>query len=216
MGRQYRKQYQVPYSVWPCWVHKSYDLLLISERVLDELKRTIFVDMKTMDIIPRDPIGLSYWIIQNLPLEDGQRLQLLSINNPNQRLRAELSILQQCQILCCRECDHAVARQTDVFSMSKEGPQGAYVNPFGHVHETLTVHKADGIKVITPPSTEFSCFPGYSWAITECAYCRNHMGWLFTATKSHLQPEKFWGLCRGSLKPRLKIDDGEDKFTLVM
>ena len=51
--------------------------------------------MKTMDIIPRDPIGLSYWIIQNLPLEDGQRLQLLSINNPNQRLRAELSILQQ-------------------------------------------------------------------------------------------------------------------------
>lgn len=184
--------------------------------MLDELKRTIFVDSETVAIIPRDPIDLSYWIIQNLPLEDSQRLQLLAINNPNQRLRAELSILQKCQVLCCRECDHAVARQTDVFSMSKEGPQGAYVNPFGHVHETLTVHKADGIRVITPPSTEFSWFPGYSWAITECAYCRNHMGWLFTATKNHLRPTKFWGLCRGSLKPLLKIDDEDGKFTLVM
>lgn len=56
----------------------------------------------------------------------------------------------------------------------------------------------------------------YSWAITECAYCRNHMGWLFTATKNHLRPTKFWGLCRGSLKPLLKIDDEDGKFTLVM
>ena len=42
------------------------------------------------------------------------------------------------------------------------------------------------------------------------------MGWLFIATKSHLQPDKFWGLCRGSLKPRLEVDSEDGKFTLVM
>ena len=89
----YKKQYKIPYTPWPCWIYKSYDLLLVSQRVLEELKRTIFVSSETVDIIPRDPIDLSYWIIQNLPLEDSQRLQLLAINNPNQRLRAELSIL---------------------------------------------------------------------------------------------------------------------------
>jgi len=91
----YKKQYRIPYSPWPCWIYRSYDLLLISQHVLDELRRTIFIDGKTAAIIPRDPIDLSYWIIQNLPLEDSQRLQLLAINNPNQRLRAELSILQK-------------------------------------------------------------------------------------------------------------------------
>lgn len=94
----YKKQYKIPYSPWPCWIYKSYDLLLVSQRVLDELKRTIFVDSETVAIIPRDPIDLSYWIIQNLPLEDSQRLQLLAINNPNQRLRAELSILQKVRL----------------------------------------------------------------------------------------------------------------------
>jgi hypothetical protein len=45
--------------------------------------------------------------------------------------------------------------------MSRDGPQGAYVNPFGVVHETLTVYKVDGVVARTPPSTEFSWFPGY-------------------------------------------------------
>lgn len=94
-NRVYKKQYQIPYSVWPSWVHRSYDLLLISQRVLEELKKTLFVNIETVSIIPSDPVDLSYWIIQNLPLEDSQRLQLLKINNPNQRLRVELSILQQ-------------------------------------------------------------------------------------------------------------------------
>ena len=119
--------------------------------------------------------------------------------------------------------------------MSKEGPQGVYVNPFGHVHETITVHRVDGLSVTTPPSTEFSWFPGYftvvlfisnsiyqlflffsyAWSIVECSYCHNHMGWLFTANDRHLQPASFFGLCRRSLKPRLKVND-ESEFVAVM
>lgn len=54
--------------------------------------------------------------------------------------------------------------------MSKEGPQGVYVNPFGHVHETITVHRVDGLSVTTPPSNEFSWFPGYVEVLTISSF----------------------------------------------
>ena len=47
-----------------------------------------------------------------------------------------------------------------MFSMSQEGPQSAYVNPGGHVHETLTLTKAKSLTLVGSSSTEFSWFPG--------------------------------------------------------
>ena len=44
--------------------------------------------------------------------------------------------------------------------MSSEGPQGAYVNPGGYVHETLTLYKVKNLALIGVPSTEYSWFPG--------------------------------------------------------
>ena len=93
--RLYNKQYHFPSSVWPNWVHQLYDLQYLAHRVLTELQKSIFVNMKSTVNISNDPVVLSYWVIQNLPLEDEQRLKLLNINNPIQRLRAELSILQR-------------------------------------------------------------------------------------------------------------------------
>lgn len=55
----------------------------------------------------------------------------------------------------------------------------------------------------------------YAWSIVECSYCHSHMGWLFTANDRHLQPASFWGLCRRSLKPRLKAND-ESEFVVVV
>lgn len=46
-------------------------------------------------------------------------------------------------------------------SMSLTGLMGAYVNPGGYVHETVTFHKAKGLRLRGPPSTEHSWFPGY-------------------------------------------------------
>lgn len=212
----YEKQFHVPYSVWPSWVHRSYDVKFVTQRVLQELRTSIFISLGSDAIIPTDPVDLSYWVIQNLPLENNQRLFLLNINCPNQRLRAVLSILQQCEYLCCRECDHPVARQSDIFAMSKEGPQGNYVNPFGHVHETLTVHRVDGVTATTPPSNDFSWFPGYAWSIIVCSYCHTHMGWLFKANSRNKIPTRFWGLCRLSLKPRVKAKEEEGQVSVIM
>jgi cereblon len=44
--------------------------------------------------------------------------------------------------------------------MSSEGPQGAYVNPGGYVHETLTLYKIKNLHLVGESSTEYSWFPG--------------------------------------------------------
>ena len=72
-----------------------------------------------------------------------------------------VSFVRQCQMLCCRDCDAKVADPREAFLMSAEGPQGTYVNPGGFVHETLTLHKAQGLRCLNEePSTEYSWFPG--------------------------------------------------------
>ena len=45
-------------------------------------------------------------------------------------------------------------------SMSVRGPLGAYVNPGGYVHETVTFYKATGLRLRGMPSAENSWFPG--------------------------------------------------------
>jgi hypothetical protein len=45
--------------------------------------------------LPKDPTELSYWVAQAMPLLDEQRLSLLQINSPIQRLRWELCVLEK-------------------------------------------------------------------------------------------------------------------------
>ncbi|ESO12237.1 hypothetical protein HELRODRAFT_63317 [Helobdella robusta] len=94
---------------------------------------------------------------------------------------------------------------------------GTYVNPGGHVHETLTVYHANNLSTVGRPSTESSWFPGYAWTIAQCSSCRKHMGWKFTLDKKdpYVNPQKFWGLCRTSLIPNLR-NDVEEPFHPIM
>ena len=49
--------------------------------------------------------------------------------------------------------------------------QAAYVNPGGHVHDTLTLSRASNLRLVGRSSTEYSWFPGYAWTIIECLGC---------------------------------------------
>lgn len=51
------------------------------------------------DRLPSHPVELSYWVIQNLPLDDDLRLNLMGIDSAVQRLRCSLSIVQKVQTL---------------------------------------------------------------------------------------------------------------------
>ncbi|XP_070192789.1 protein cereblon-like isoform X2 [Littorina saxatilis] len=184
---------------WPPWVYKLYDAELLKEQVIKELHS--WNDTLQAASLPTDATELSYWVAQNLPLDNTMRMHLLGVTCPIHRLRSELAIMKKCAILCCKNCMKQIARKEEVFSMSSEGPLGAYVNPGGHVHETLTLYKANNLRLVGYSSTEHSWFPGYAWTIAQCHGCASHMGWKFTAAKKKLTPQKFWGLCRSSLIP---------------
>ncbi|XP_054717649.1 protein cereblon-like isoform X2 [Uloborus diversus] len=189
------------YTWFPPFVYKMFDQYLLIKKIKAELKgwnRSV-----TTDSMPCNPKEFSYWVAANLPLDDTQRLALLSINEVTHRLKLELKILEECSVLCCKDCNRIIAHRDQIFSMSLQGPQGTYVNPNGYVHEAITVHKAKNLLVSGRPSTEQSWFPGYAWTIAECEQCHCHMGWKFTSVKKNLKPSKFWALCRSAIHTKL-------------
>lgn len=163
-------------------------------------------DTSTRTTAPEKPCEFSYWVAANLPLEDSQRVEFLSLNCSIQRLRWLLSVLQKYLFLCCTRCKAKICHKEDIFSMSVSGCQATYVNPAGCVHETLTVLKAESLSLNGRPSTEFSWFPGYAWTVCSCSHCDVHIGWRFTATNKKLQPEVFYGISRSNLELGLKTD----------
>jgi len=195
-------------SPLPTWIWDLYDPICLADRVKTELSKLGMARMTAVDSLPENPVDLSWWVAARLPLGDTLKGRILAADSVVQRLRMELSFLEQCQVLVCRRCGKQLGDQQHIFSMSKEGPQGAFVNPGGHVHETLTLHKAKNLRLIGDPSTQYSWFPGYAWTIVECSGCWAHIGWKFTATSSRLVPEKFYGFSRKSIETRREVPRG--------
>uniref|UniRef100_A0A3B3ZYH2 Protein cereblon n=1 Tax=Periophthalmus magnuspinnatus TaxID=409849 RepID=A0A3B3ZYH2_9GOBI len=179
---------------WPPWVYALYDAETLMNRVKKQLHEW---DENLKD--------------DSLPSNYLAGLTLLKIGSAIQRLRCELDIMDRCTSLCCKQCqDTEITTKNEIFSLSLCGPMAAYVNPHGYVHETLTVYKANNLGLVGRPSTLHSWFPGYAWTIAQCRTCGSHMGWKFTATKKDLSPQRFWGLTRSALLPRIPQGEGEE------
>ncbi|KAM4651178.1 protein cereblon isoform 2-T2 [Discoglossus pictus] len=194
---------------WPSWLYALYDADSLMERVKLQLHE--WDENLRDDSLPANPIDFSYRVAACLPIDDALRIQLLQIGNAIQRLRCELDIMSKCTSLCCKHChDTEITTKNEIFSLSLCGPMAAYVNPHGYVHETLTVYKAFNLSLVGRSSTENSWFPGYAWTIAQCRVCGSHMGWKFSAVRKDLSPQRFWGLTRSALLPRIpEPDDGE-------
>ncbi|XP_022102468.1 LOW QUALITY PROTEIN: protein cereblon-like [Acanthaster planci] len=198
----------------PPWVYEMYDAEVLMLHIKAEL-RSWYEDSVKFHTLPSNPSGFSFWVASNLPLNDTQRLKLLEINCPVQRLRLELDTLRKCTMLNCTRCGLDIANKSDVFSMSLDGPMAAYVNPAGYVHDTLTLYRAHNLNLVGRPSQENSWFPGYAWTILQCRHCDGHMGWKFTAAKRKLKPEMFWGLTRSAVQPGFKEASQEREMPLI-
>ena len=187
-------------SRFPVWVYKLYNPQFLMTHLIGMIKTwNQNLDFST---IPSGPVEFSHWVTANLPFTNEMKVSLLEIDAASVRLRRQIKIMQKCSnSLACLHCEHVIANKNDLFSMSATGPQAAYVNPGGHVHETMTFFKATGLSVTGRPTTEYSWFPGYAWRIARCDNCHEHMGWKFTAAKRGLKLKKFWGLTRASLVP---------------
>jgi len=198
---------------YPGWVYKLYNPYFLMDCLLHEIRSwNNNIDLNTL---PTDPTSFSHWITSNLPLTNNMKIELLEINATPLRLRRQIEIINQCATgLSCDKCSTIVADKNDLFSLSKRGPMDAYVNPQGHVHETVTFYKAQNISLHGRSSTEYSWFPGYAWTVAICKRCRNHLGWKFKASKKDLVPRKFWGLTRASLRPVFKEASEEESVKL--
>ena len=205
--------YAPPVTPFPNWVYEQYHPQILVERIHTVLGNFGRLFSQTEVAIPQNPEELSFWVAANLPLDDTHKQQLLKLDCTIQRLRFELSLLEKGSVLCCKNCGETLAQLSDIFSMNKEGPQGAYVNPGGYVHETLTLYKARNVLYTGAPSPEYSWFPGYAWQICTCSYCDSHLGWRFTvamASSKKLHPKKFYGISRRSIRlelSKLGMDD---------
>lgn len=63
----------------------------------------------------------------------------------------------------CTSCDSRIGKQSNIFPMSKEGPQNTFCNSGGFIHDTVTLYQAENLKLNPdPPSTHYSWFPGYN------------------------------------------------------
>ncbi|KAM9227109.1 protein cereblon isoform 3-T3 [Leptosomus discolor] len=214
---QKRKFHCASLTSWPPWLYSLYDAETLMERVKRQLHE--WDENLKDESLPTNPIDFSYRVAACLPIDDALRIQLLKIGSAVQRLRCELDIMNKCTSLCCKQCqDTEITTKNEIFSLSLCGPMAAYVNPHGYIHETLTVYKACNLNLSGRPSTEHSWFPGYAWTVAQCRICGNHMGWKFTATKKDMSPQKFWGLTRSALLPRIpetEDDSGHDRSPLL-
>ncbi|XP_011497644.1 PREDICTED: protein cereblon [Ceratosolen solmsi marchali] len=184
---------------WPAWIYRQYDIYKLAFKIRQQLQ---FIETKGK-CIPRDPTELSFWVAENLPLSNNQKIILLKFDCAISRLRWELNYLITDRIIVCKNCDKYIGRPCDIIVMNKEGPQSTFCNANGEVHDTITLSKAKNLVLIGYPSYHYSWFPGYYWTVTVCERCRCHMGWLFkTNKKKILNPTFFWGLTRNGLRSK--------------
>lgn len=80
----------------------SFNLYVEQEMVVQNVKKELYRwnSSYVPERLPSHPVELSYWVIQNLPLDDDLRLNLMGIDSAVQRLRCSLSIVQKVQTLC--------------------------------------------------------------------------------------------------------------------
>ncbi|KAK4786926.1 hypothetical protein SAY86_010759 [Trapa natans] len=179
-------------AFWPHWVYRMYDSYSLAQRAADMWKK--IVGSPSMDSFVRKPDLLSFHIASKIPVSESTRQELLEVDGTSYRLRHEIKLLEGFDRIQCKICQTLIAKRSDMLVMSSDGPLGAYVNPYGHVHEVMTFYKANGLIRIGRPTREYSWFPGYAWTVINCSSCETPMGWLFTATNDKLKPKMFWGI----------------------
>lgn len=193
---------------WPKFV---YDLFG-TEEVLKKVNR--YLAFLKIETVPTDPVKLSFWLARNIPIDENDRKKIYEADAVISRMMIINKSLDHMCYFICKRCSNEIGSYNDIFAMSKQGVQTSYCNPSGFVHETLTIYKTRENSTFTTdrPSTEFSWFPGYSWQITLCANCRNHLGWKFVATKKNYLPKSFYGLSGNSIQVKSvnRSEDGED------
>lgn len=116
------EHYDAMFTPWPAWVYRMHDPIRLANKIQHNLQ---FIEtskcvyqhynyctfkesasssqiviknissLKGGSVIPKEPTELSYWVAQNLPLEDKERIVLLNYDCSIPRLQQELKYLTE-------------------------------------------------------------------------------------------------------------------------
>jgi len=78
----------------------------------------------------------------------------------------------------CRQCRAEITSQRHAIDVAGSHDH-TFFNPAGIIFEIGCFGRADGCRVVGPPTTEFSWFAGHAWSYALCAGCKCHLGWFF-------------------------------------
>ena len=237
----YRDKFRAGQNHIPQWMYKRlycpYNLCIIALRIFRSTRAldgqiqshdflSIFcegfnisnTELSLTDYARMDPVRIAYALAANMPLPDAERQELLSAQNIVILYRKIISLLKrESCMLACSQCGIDLGEKKQIFSVpGADGHIGAYVNPHGQVHQTVTLRtllRSDVVRMDRAPATaQDSWFPGYSWRIVYCRRCGTHLGWRFTRSdalflsqlqtleKNTVTISSFWGLRRPALK----------------
>jgi len=225
MGRSSNGSYAS--SLWqPCF--RQCEPSALVQKLVDAMEDLPFLSgsihkESSMMASPLDPVSFSYWLASNVPsLRLDEKLRILQMPTAAERLLYLLHVLDQLRtveaVLHCGHCSFPLARARQVFTIGgADGTTGAYVNPHGIVHETLTVRQLDLLQddadlwLLGGPEIRDSWFPGYAWTIANCALCGFHLGWKFDQVgggtsgcpEDSERPRTFFGLRAGQIHTQL-------------
>jgi len=135
-----------------------------------------------------EPMAFSYWIANNAPFSEEDRIKLLKMDSVLERLLFVWEAVKRLTAnssesrVCCLPCRTYLSDVSEIFVVGgAEATTSAYVNGHGFIHQITTLREVDEdqLNFRDRPSTENSYFPGYSWHITSCKRCGSQLGWKF-------------------------------------
>lgn len=93
MSQRKRLKYYAAMTPHPYFVYEHYDETVLVEKVHRLLKTELRGLTESRGKIPMDASDLSFWLAQNLTMDDSHRTKVLQLDSPIQRLRYELELL---------------------------------------------------------------------------------------------------------------------------
>ena len=103
--------------------------------------------------------------------------------DPRRKRRSQVELgddLGHGRAILCAHCGRRITREAARIEVGGDH-QHTRVNPHGIRFTFGCFALVEGCVLSSPPSSEWSWFPGYKWQIENCGDCGRHLGWFFAA-----------------------------------
>jgi len=99
--------------------------------------------------------------------------------------------------IICRQCGNIITSPDEVIEIDGSHVH-TFMNPSGFVFTIGCYKNAQGCVTRGYPTADFTWFSGFSWSVSLCSLCFNHLGWYYQSDLS-----AFYGLILENLSENI-------------